>query len=284
VTGKGNPVVQQRKLLSELRQAREGLKLTQESVAEALDWSTSKVIRIEQGKSGISVTDLKALLLHYGITEPARVDELVDLARATKRPAWMTKYRGLPKGLAHFIELESVAIRCRYVQTLLIPGMLQTRTYATAVSAAGGEEPEDARRGIDVRMHRQNLIGPDGPDMFFIIDESALHRLVGGAEVMREQLDHIKRLASTDQMSVQIVPFSAGLHPAMRGSFSILEISEDEEDYSLFLEELYGSSLLQDDSEAVRKYLTHFFQLEKFALPASETSRVIDERLKHLGG
>jgi transcriptional regulator with XRE-family HTH domain len=284
VTGKGNPVVQQRKLLSELRQAREVLKLTQDSVAEALDWSTSKVIRIEQGKSGISVTDLKALLLHYGITEPARVDELVDLARATKRPAWMARYRGLPKGFAHFIELESVAIRCRYVQTLLIPGMLQTRSYSTAVSAAGNEDPEDARRGVDIRMHRQNLVGPDGPDMFFIIDESALHRVVGGVEIMREQLGHIRELAATDQMSVQIVPFGAGLHPAMKGSFSILELSEDEEDYSLFLEELYGSSLLQDDSEAVRKYLAYFFQLEKFALPASETPRVIDERLKHLGG
>ncbi|GAA3672954.1 helix-turn-helix protein [Lentzea atacamensis] len=284
VSVKGNPVAQQRKLLGELRQAREVLKLTQDSVAEALDWSTSKVIRIEQGKSGISVTDLKALLLHYGITEPTRVGELVDLARATKRPAWMAKYRGLPKGFAHFIELETVAIRCRYVQTLLIPGMLQTRDYATAVNRAGGEDPQTSQRGVDIRMHRQNLIGPDGPDMFFIIDESTLHRVVGGVEIMREQLDHIRKLAATDQMSVQIVPFGAGLHPAMKGSFSILEISEDEEDYSLFLEELYGSSLLQDDSEAVRKYLRYFFQLEKFALPATETPRVIDERLKHLGG
>ncbi|MEU0883522.1 helix-turn-helix transcriptional regulator [Lentzea sp. NPDC005914] len=281
---KGNPVAQQRKLLGELRQAREVLKLTQDSVAEALDWSTSKVIRIEQGKSGISVTDLRALLLHYGITEPTRVDELVDLARATKRPAWMAKYRGLPKGFAQFIELESVAIRCRYMQTLLIPGMLQTRAYAAAVGAAGGEDPESMQRGIDVRMHRQNLLGPDGPEMFFVIDESVLHRVVGGVEIMRDQLHRIRKLAATDQVSVQIVPFDAGLHPAMKGSFSILEISEDEEDYSLFLEQLYGSSLLQDDSEAVRQYLRYFLQLEKFALPASETPRVIDERLEHLGG
>jgi transcriptional regulator with XRE-family HTH domain len=284
LTVKGNPVAQQRKLLSELRQAREGLKLTQDSVAEALDWSTSKVIRIEQGKSGISVTDLRALLLHYGITEPARVDELVDLARATKRPAWMAKYRGLAKGFAQFIELESVAIRCRYVQTSVIPGLLQTRRYASAIVAAGGEDAEDVRRGVDIRMHRQNLIGPDGPDMFFIIDESAFHRVIGGAEVMREQLNRIKELAATDQISVQIVPFTAGTHPAMKGSFAILEISEDEEDYSLFLEELYRPALLQDDSEAVREYLTNFFQLEKFALPASETPRVIEERLEHLGG
>jgi transcriptional regulator with XRE-family HTH domain len=284
LTVKGNPVAQQRKLLSELRQAREARKLTQDSVAEALDWSTSKVIRIEQGKSGISVTDLRALLLHYGITESARVDELVDLARATKRPAWMAKYRGLAKGFAQFIELESVAIRCRYVQTSVVPGMLQTRRYATAIVAAGGEDAEDVRRGVDIRMHRQNLIGPDGPEMFFIVDESALHRAIGGVEVLREQLLHIKEMAATDQLTVQIVPFGAGLHPAMKGSFSILEISEDEEDYSLFLEELYRPSLLQVDSEVVREYLTYFFQLEKFALPASETPRVIDERLKHLGG
>lgn len=285
MAGKGNPVAQQRKLLSELKQAREASKLTQDSVAEALDWSVSKVNRIEQGKSGISVTDLKALLDQYGITEATRVAELVDLARATRRPAWMGKYRGLlPKGFAQFIELESAATRCRYVQTSVIPGMLQTRAYATAIVAAGGEIPEDVQRGVDIRMHRQVLIGADGPDMFFIIDESALHRVVGGPEVMREQLAHIKKLAATDQMTVQIVPFGAGLHPAMKGSFSILEISEDEEDYSLFLEELYRPSTLQDDPEVVREYLAYFFQLEKFALPASDTPRVIDERLEHLGG
>lgn len=284
MTGKGNPVAQQRKLLSELKQAREAQRLTQDSVADALDWSTSKVIRIEQGKSGISVTDLRALLLHYGITEPARVDELVGLARATKRPAWMAKYRGLPKGFAQFIELESVAIRCRYVQTSVIPGMLQTLRYATAIVAAGGVSGDDVQRGVDIRMHRQDLLGPNGPEMFFVIDESALHRVIGGVEVMREQLNRIKELAATDQMTVQIVPFAAGMHPAMKGSFSILEINEDEDDYSLFLEELYRPSLVQDDSEVVREYLTLFYQLEKFALPASETPRVIHERLKHLGG
>lgn len=284
MTGKGNPVAQQRKLLSELKQAREAKRLTQDSVAEALDWSTSKVIRIEQGKSGISVTDLRALLLHYGITEPVRVDELVGLARATKRPAWMAKYRGLPKGFAQFIELETVAIRCRYVQTSLIPGMLQTRRYATAIVAAGGSGEDVVKRGVDIRMHRQDLLGPDGPEMFFVIDESALHRVIGSAEVMREQLNRIKELAATDQVTVQIVPFAAGMHPAMKGSFSILEINEDEDDYSLFLEELYRPSLVQDDSEVVREYLALFYQLEKFALPASETPRVIDERLEHLGG
>jgi len=281
---KESPVAQQRKLLSELKQAREGLELTQGSVADALDWSPSKVLRIEQGKSGISVTDLRALLLHYGITDPVRVAELVDLARATRRPAWMAKYRGLHKGFAQFIELESVAIRCRYVQTSIIPGMLQTRRYATAVVAAGGEDPEDVRRGVDIRIHRQDLVGPDGPDMFFIVDESALHRAIGGVEVLREQLVHVKELAATGQMSIQIVPFGAGLHPAMKGSFSILELSEDEDDYSLFLEELYRPSQLQDDPEVVREYLNYFFQLEKFALPTTETPRVIDERLKHLGG
>ncbi|WVH80670.1 DUF5753 domain-containing protein [Lentzea sp. DG1S-22] len=196
----------------------------------------------------------------------------------------MTKYRGLPKGFAQFIELESVAIRCRYVQTSLVPGMLQTRDYATAVVVAGGGSEEVVRRSVDIRMHRQDLLGANGPEMFFIIDESVLHRVIGNVEVMREQLGHIRDLAATDQITVQVVPFAAGTHPAMKGSYSILEINEDEEDYSLFLEELYRPSLVQDDSEIVREYLKYFFQLERFALPAGETPRVIDERLEHLGG
>ncbi|GHH50394.1 helix-turn-helix domain-containing protein [Lentzea cavernae] len=284
MSGKGNPVAQRRKLLSELKQAREARKLTQDSVAASLDWSKSKMIRIEQGRSGISVTDLRALLLHYGITEPARVDELVELARATKRPDWMAKYKGLPKGFAEFIELEQVAIRCRYVQTSLIPGMLQTPGYATAVVGGGGGKEEEVQRGVEIRMHRQDRIGPVGPSMFFIIDESALHRVIGSAEVMREQLGHIKELAATSQMSIQIVPFAAGVHPAMKGSFTLFELDEDEEDFSLFLEELYRPSLIQDNSDVVREYLALFYQLEKFALPTSETPRIIDERIKYLGG
>ncbi|WP_204767860.1 helix-turn-helix domain-containing protein [Lentzea nigeriaca] len=267
-----------------MKQARERLGLSQGSVAEALDWSQSKVLRIEQGKSGISVTDLRALLLHYGITELGKVSELVDMARAAKRPEWMAKYRGLVKEFAEFLELESVAVRCRYVQTSLIPGMLQTRRYATAIMTGGGEDLEEVRRGVDMRMHRQDLLGPAAPDMYFIIDESALYRMVGGTDVMREQLLRVKELATADRMSIQIVPFSAGLHPAMKGSFAIIEISEEDDSRTLFLEELYRPSQLRDDPEVVREYLNYFFQLEKFALPAIETPHVIDERLKHLGG
>lgn len=281
---KQSPVAQQRKLLSVLKDARDALDYTQQSVADALDWSPSKVLRIEQGKSGISVTDLKALLLHYGITDPVQVAELVELARATKRPSWMSQHKGFGKDFVQFVELESVAIRCRYVQASIISGLLQTRAYATAMVGADGADPATVERGVEVRLHRQEILGPDGPEIFMIIDESAFHRVVGGPEVMREQLLHIKDVAAYDNVSVQVVPFSAGVHSAMKGSFSILELSEDEEDFTLFLEQVYSDTLLNDDSERVREYLNYFFQLEKFALPASETPRIIDERLKHLGG
>lgn len=285
MTRKQSPVVvQQRQLLSVLKQAREGLELTQQSVADALDWSVSKVLRIEQGKTRVSVTDLKALLLHYRITEPGRVDELVELARASKRPRWMSRYKGIADQFAQFIEFESVAIRCRYVQASIIPGMLQLRSYATAMMERGGTDPSLVERGVDIRMHRQELIGPDGPEMFFIIDESALHRVVGSAEVMQEQLRHLKNMAESGQVTIQIVPFSAGLHPAMKGSFSILDLTEEEGDSALFLEELHQDTLFQNNPDEVMQYLNRFAQLEKFALPASDTPRFIEERLKRMGG
>lgn len=277
-------VVKQRQLLGVLKQAREGLDLTQQSVADALDWSVSKVLRIEQGKTRVSVTDLKALLLHYRITEPDRINELVDLARATRRPDWMSAYKGLAEQFAQFVEFESVAIRCRYVQMSIIPGLLQMRSYATAMMERGGTDPAVVRRGVEIRMHRQELLGPDGPEMFFIIDESALHRVIGSIDVMREQLSHLRDLALAGDVSIQIVPFSAGLHPAMKGSFSIIDLTEEEGDSALFLEELQQDTLFQNNPEEVRQYLSRFAQLEKFALPASETARFIEERLKRMGG
>ncbi|MGW6936080.1 helix-turn-helix domain-containing protein [Lentzea sp. NPDC054927] len=277
-------VVKQRQLLGVLKQARESLDLTQQSVADALDWSVSKVLRIEQGKTRVSVTDLKALLLHYRITESDQVNELVELARATKRPGWMSAYKGLPEQFAQFVEFESVAICCRYVQMSIIPGMLQARSYATAMMERGGTDTAIVRRGVDIRMHRQELLGPDGPEMFFIIDESALHRVIGSVEVMREQLSHLRNMALAGDVSIQIVPFSAGLHPAMKGSFSILDLTEEEGDSALFLEELHQDTLFQNNPEEVRQYLDRFAQLEKFALPASETPRFVKERLKRMGG
>src|SRR5229473_709514 len=125
-----SPVVQRRRLRTELRRARLDVGLTQEQVAAAMDWSLSKLIRIENGTVGISTNDLKAILAHYKITDEGRTAELLALSRGARERSWWNSYRDMPPRLVQLIEYESASSIIRNFQPMLIPGLLQTEEYA----------------------------------------------------------------------------------------------------------------------------------------------------------
>lgn len=279
----GTPLQEHRRLRGRLKSARERRNLTQREVAEALDWSASKLIRIENGSVGISITDLKALLLHYGITNEADVDQLVEMARASKRSAWWHEYRShVSQQLLTFLGLESSAVRIRQYQHLLIPGLLQSPDYIKVLMALYGTE-EGARIHFDIRRRRQDLITiENAPEFFFILDESVLYRQVGDTAVMHEQLLKLKDLADLPNISMRVLPFSAGPHPGMKGSFEILEMSNEPDDYALHLEGVYKDQLMPDPSEETLEFVQVFHELEKIALPAAETPGLIDKRLEEM--
>ena len=130
----GSPLVQRRRLRAELKKARQTSGLTQDQVADEMDWSLSKIIRIESGSSGISANDLKALLQLYGVTDPEQVDALLALARAALQRSWWSAYRDIaPQSLLQLIEYESAAHVIRQFETMFIPGILQIEDYARAV-------------------------------------------------------------------------------------------------------------------------------------------------------
>ena len=277
------PVSQLRRLRGELRQTRESLRLTQREVAEALDWSSSKLIRIENGPVGISVTDVRALLHHYKITAEDRVEQLVEMARASKRPAWWHRYRDIySKRFLDFLGLEASSIRMRQFQGLVMPGLLQTPDYARALLHFYLSDEERITRGVAVRMERQVLLGPDGPQLFFIVDEAVLRRMIGGPEVMRSQLRHLKTLAAQPSVSIQAIPFSAGVHKGMKSSFEIFELSDQEDDYALLLEQPYDDVLIDESSEETREYVSIFFELEKVAYSRADTLKLIDRVLDQM--
>jgi transcriptional regulator with XRE-family HTH domain len=278
------PSAEHRRLRGQLRRARDAAKLTQKDVAEALEWSTSKLIRIENGSVGISITDLKALLLHYGITDPGEVDRFVEMARASKKSAWWQEYRSqIGQAFLSFIGLEASAVRVRQYQNLLVPGLLQTESYIGKLAAIGARDEEHARLITEVRVRRQDLINAvGGAEAFFIMDESVLYRRIGDDAVMREQLLRIKDRAEQSNISVQIVPFNAGVHRGMKSSFEIMEISEQPDDYALLLETVYKDQLIPDPNDETREFVQIFFELEKIALPASATPRLIDKRLEEM--
>jgi transcriptional regulator with XRE-family HTH domain len=235
-----SPVVQRRRLRTELRKARQDAGQTQEQVADAMDWSLSKMIRIEAGTVGISTTDLKALLDHYELDDPDLRSQLVVLARAARERSWWSVYRDVaPPGLLQLIGYEAASYIIRNFETLLIPGLLQTEDYARAVipSLEGGTTAERLDTLVEIRMRRQEQVDRDDPPlMFFILDEAAVRRLVGSRDIMRRQIHYLSEMAAKPNVTIEIVPFTTGTHPGLRGPFVIIEFPEPGDEDVLFLE------------------------------------------------
>jgi len=273
-----SPIVQRRRLRAELRAARLKAKLTQEQVASTLDWSLSKVIRIEAGSVGISTTDLKALLSAYDIDDQEHVDKLVALGKIARERGWWSNYREvLSTELLQLIEYESAAAITRNFQPLVVPGLLQTEEYARSIlrEHASSDRVEAL---TEIRMKRQELLDrPDGPLLFFILDEAVIHRLVGGKDAMRRQLVRLIELGRRPQLTIEVVPFSAGAHPGLRGPFVILEFPDPEDDDVLYLENTGGDLIRREESDQVLPYREVFEQLRGISLGPEGSSEYLRE-------
>lgn len=264
-----SPVVQRRRLRTELRRARLDAGLTQEQVATAMEWSLSKLIRIENGSVGISLNDLKAILSHYKITDEKRTAELIALSRGARARSWWSDYRDVPPRLVQLIEYESASFIIRNFQPMLIPGLLQTEEYATATTRTLRPQATDQEVSITVelRMKRQQLLQQsEMPLMFFIVDEGAVRRIVGGQEAMRRQIRRLLDESEKPTVTIEIVPFSAGAHPGMQGPFMLFEFPDAEDDDALYLEGPSESRWNRDDPEEISSFRERFEVLRALSL------------------
>lgn len=280
------PVTQQRRLRAELRRAREHTHQTQKEVADALDWSASKLIRIETGAALISTTDLMALLHYYGVTDRERVAQLVEVARASRKQAWWDEYRPFyDQQHLTFLGFEASAARIRTYQSLLVPGLLQTREYSEAVMRAYTDDIEAVARGVEVRGKRQVLLDADpGPELFFVLDEAVIHRWMAGPDAMRRQLLRLRELDKRPNIHIQVLPFTTGAHPGMRGSFTVFEFPFEDEDYAVLLEHAHRDVLIQNNPVEASNYVETFFELETLATPKGEFHKVLQPILDRLPG
>ena len=276
-----SPVVQRRRLRTELRRARQQAGLTQDQVADEMEWSLSKVIRIEAGTVGISANDLNALLGYYKIVDEDQVASLLTLARAGRERPWQSVYRDVvsPR-LLQFIEFEAAASISRNFQPLVVPGLLQTDEYARAMfRQVPGDVPDksiDAQ--VEVRMRRQELLDrDDSPLLFFILDEAATRRLIGGRDVMRRQLRRLTEMAARPHVTVEVVPFSAGVHPGLQGSFVIQEFPDPADDDVLYLESPQGEVISRDDPDLILHYREVFEELRRLSLGPEGSVTFLDE-------
>jgi transcriptional regulator with XRE-family HTH domain len=276
-----SPVVQRRRLRTELRKARQDAGQTQGEVAAAMDWSLSKIIRIEAGIVGISTNDLKALLRHYKIVDPDHVNELIALGRAARERAWWSQYRDVAtSGLLQLIGYESAAAVRRNFEPLLVPGLLQTEEYARAVIPVLDERVPQERVDtlVEIRMRRQELMErTNPPELFFILDEAAIRRVVGSRAIMRRQLRSLVELAEKPNVTIEVVPFTAGIHQGMRGSFVVLEFPNAADDDVLYVEDASGGLLNRTDPEEILAFSEVFERLRNVSLGAKDSSTYIDK-------
>ncbi|TDD39668.1 XRE family transcriptional regulator [Actinomadura sp. KC06] len=222
------PSVRQRRLAAELRRLRERQGLTGDDVADRLTWSTAKVSRIENARTGAKIGDVLRLLDLYEI-EGSRRDDLIALANDAARRGWWEEYRDLPSSLADFIALESEATAVREWGSTVFPGLLQTESYARNVIGGWSDlatlPPQELERRLDVRMRRREVLHRAHPlELSAVLDEAVLQRRIGDQKVMREQLEHLFRMTELPNVTVQILPLNTA-HSVLAESFILLQFS-----------------------------------------------------------
>ncbi|MFD2121190.1 helix-turn-helix domain-containing protein [Streptomyces cirratus] len=204
--------------------------MTSSQAAQCLMVSQPKISLIETGRRPINPRDVRDLCRIYGITDQEVVDSLMRMAKESGRQGWWVSCGDVPYGV--YIGLETAAASIHSYDALMVPGLLQTPLYAAAVIAESFPRPtaEQAAVSLDVRLRRQHRAHhPARPlRLWTILDESALHRIVGNREVMRDQLEHLNSLGAQPHITVQVLPHSAGAHPGVLGQFSILTYPESE--------------------------------------------------------
>lgn len=281
------PVVQRAILTNELVRMRKEARKVQEEVARALDWSPSKLIRIEGGTVGISTTDLQALLRYYGISSDGDLDRLTGLARGSRERGWWQSYQvDLDPGFRAFLGYEMGASYIRQFEVSLIPGPLQTEDYARVVirEHAGDVGQERISTLAEIRMNRQEQIREREPAVkqFYILDEAAIRRQVGatlpgGKNIMPKQLETVIELAQGPNVTVEIIPFSAGAHFGMKGPFTLLEFDVDLGEV-LYLENARGGDLTITGRDAtVAEYREAFEGLRRWTHDADRSLELLKE-------
>jgi transcriptional regulator with XRE-family HTH domain len=269
--GPGGPIVLRILLGTQLRRLREARGISAQDAARAIRGSESKISRIELGRNAVREVDIADLLTLYGITDPAEREQMLSLASQANQPGWWHRYQDiLPPWFQAYIGLEESADSIRSYDSQFVPGLLQTEDYAAAVMALGDFLPDEAERMVYLRKERQRRFTSGNLRLWTIVDEAALRRPVGGAAVMRAQLEYLDEVCDQPGFTLQVTPFPAGAH-TVPGSFSILHFATPDLPDVVYVEQL-TSAMYLDKRLDVERYAAAMDKLSATSL-APEASR-----------
>ncbi|MGW4224779.1 helix-turn-helix domain-containing protein [Streptomyces bauhiniae] len=276
-----NPTVRRRRLGQELRKLRELKGMTAEEVADRLLVSQSKISRLENGRRSISQRDVRDLCGVYEVEDQKMVDSLMEMARDSRQQGWWHTFGDIPYSV--YIGLEAAAQSLRVYEPQLVTGLLQTPAYAEALVRGALPETSTAEieKRVKVRMRRQERVTDESNPLrlWVVLDEAALHRVVGSKLIMREQLEHLIELSHLPHVTVQVLPFEVGAHPGLNGQYAILEFADAADSSVVYLEGV-TSDLYLEKAPDVQKYAVMYEHLRAQALPVEQSQQFIQDAAK----
>jgi transcriptional regulator with XRE-family HTH domain len=286
MTASIGPTVRRRRLGTELRRLRESNSIKLEEVAEQLGVAPSTLSRIETGKAPTRSAYLSEMLNLYKVQDPGQRQVLVDMAREGHRKGWWAAYEDLlPTGFGIYVGLEAEASSLRSFESLVVHGLLQTERYAQAVMAKVRRKlaAEEIERLVTVRLQRQEALSreEDPIQLWLIMDESVLLRSMGGPDLMREQLTHLAKASTWPNVTLQVLPFTAGPHPSLNGPFCIIEFPERYDPDVVYSESVAGHAYLERDRE-VRACSETFDLLRAVAMSPADSTDLIIKRARQV--
>ncbi|RDG35901.1 helix-turn-helix domain-containing protein [Streptomyces corynorhini] len=285
--GKSVSTVLGRRLSGELLRMREQLGLKQADGAKALTASVAKVAKIERGLVPMRDPDIRALCHLYGERDEAVIGRLLELAAVDrdrrKAKGWWDYYADL-RSLVEYVALEDIATQIRAWEITVLPGVLQTPDYARALALGSGAWPDPAKIEpfVEARMARKaRLLGERPLELWVVLHEGVLRQTVGGGDVMKEQLSHLLDMSKRSNVKLQVVPYSAGAHPAMGIAFNIISFAEVGALDVVHMDTASSAVWLEGESDA-KRHGQFFERLAQQALSQRDSHTLISAIIEEL--
>ena len=270
--------VRARRLATELKRRREAAELTVEQAAAQLNWSYSKLIRFEGRRAIPRPSDVARILELYGVPGGDR-DSLLELARKAHQRGWWEDLGVFP---GSYVGLEDSASIIRTWEPNLVPGLLQIEEYARAMIQTGIPKrgPEDVQRRVIARMARKTLLSrPDAPEYHAVIGEAALRQQVGGPQAQRDQLYALRSAAGRPNVTIQVLPYSAGAAIGLEGAFVHLEFPEEIDPPISYVDDITGEKYVEN-AEGNRRLKLAWERIVDAALSPEESAKLIADLAK----
>lgn len=266
-----------------LRQYRTELGLRLDAVAKHVGVTQPTVTRMEKGKHRLTKQQLALLCELYGIADQDAA-QLEEVRRATTAPDWRQDYQQLIDGpLGDVLGLETGAVRIRAHAGELIPGLLQTEEYATALMCeAPYIKANEVRRRVALRMRRQDGVLNGRQDLVAVIGETAIRQHIGGPAVMQRQLAHLCEVAERDNIMLRLLPYTAGAHAASGSPFTVLAFDGEHIDLpTVVVVDTLTSALIYEQPDRVETYTQSFDMMMPKTLGEADTIKTIAEVASH---